>query len=50
MASESHKRKGKNSYLINNGAKRDGKWKRNLYFRKRDRMKSKRIAEIEFVQ
>ena len=50
MASESHKRKGKNSYLINNGAKRDGKWKRNLYFRKRDRVKSKRIAEIEFVQ
>ena len=37
MAGESHKRKGKNSYLINCGAKRDGKWKRNLYFRNRDR-------------
>jgi len=42
MASESHKRKGKNSYLINGAAKRDGKWKRHLYFRKRDRVASRR--------
>lgn len=48
MASESHKRKGKNSYLINWGAKRDGKWKRNLYFRKRDRVKAKRIPNNDF--
>lgn len=48
MASESHKRKGKNSYLINYGARRDGKWKRNLYFRKRDRAKNKRIVDSDF--
>lgn len=48
MASENKKRKAKNSYLYNGGTRIDGKMKRILYFRKRDRVASKRIAESDF--
>ena len=41
MASENKKRKAKNSYLTNGGEKIDGKFKRIMYFTKRQRNKNK---------
>lgn len=43
MCSENKKRKARNSYLINGGTKIDGKMKRTLYYRKRDRVENKKI-------
>ena len=42
MASENKKKKAKNSYLINGGEKLDGKFKRIMYFTKRQRNKNKK--------
>lgn len=48
MASESKKRKAKNSYLYNGGDKEDMKMKRIMYFTKRQRNKNKKTAQISF--
>ena len=45
MASESKKRKAKNSFLHNGGAKLDGKMKRIMYFTKHQRRKNKQVVE-----
>ena len=41
MCSEKKKRKARNSYLMNGGTRIDGKMKRILYYRKRDRVANK---------
>ncbi len=46
MASENKKRKAKNSYLYNGGDKVDNKIKGLTYFTKRQRNKSKKMAQI----
>ena len=43
--SENKKRKAKNSYLVNGGTRIDGKMKRTLYYRKRDRC-ANRVMEM----
>lgn len=45
MASESKKRKAKNSYMHNGGDKCDKKMKRIMYFTKRQRKKA--MSEVE---
>ena len=50
MASEEKKRKAKNSFLYNGGTRCDEKLKRILYYRKRDRVKIKRIKDSDFDQ
>lgn len=45
MASENKKRKAKNSYLTNGGEKLDGKFKRIMYFTKRQRNKNKQALK-----
>lgn len=45
MASENKKRKAKNSYLSNGGAKVDGRHKRLFYYTKRNRKRNKQIEE-----
>lgn len=47
MASESKKRKAKNSYLYNGGTRLDLKMKRIAYYTKRDRNKLKKIDLYE---
>lgn len=41
MTSENKKRKAKNSYMTNGGEKLDGKFKRIMYFTKRQRNRNK---------
>lgn len=48
MASESKKRKAKNSYIINGGEKEDTKMKRIMYFNKLQRNKNKKINFDEY--
>ena len=45
VASENKKRKAKNSYLTNGGEKLDGKFKRIMYFTKRQRNKNKQALK-----
>lgn len=45
MSSENKKRKAKNSYLLNGGEKCDCKFKRVMYFTKRQRKKNKHVED-----
>lgn len=45
MSSENKKRKAKNSYILNGAEKHDCKFKRVMYFTKRQREKNKSVED-----